>query len=145
MKVRVTPTQQKYLRLVERGQALLNEAERLRATSAKNCKHPNEFSKVLFFDRFAIGDWCTFCKQARYIDGQWGPQAVMEAEAKRRCTHPKAFLSDYTWEHDNGYGRQSQVVGELCGFCSAKKSWKNMGTWTTAEQQRRNRERERDD
>lgn len=53
------------------------------------------------------------------------------AEARARlyavgCTHPKSHRRDYTWEHDNGYGRQKLIIGEQCNLCFAKRSWKNM-------------------
>jgi len=45
------------------------------------------------------------------------------------CTHPEAYVTTYTWEHDNGYGRQSMIEGLRCELCLKRKPWKTMGSW----------------
>lgn len=37
------------------------------------------------------------------------------------CDHPMRYVDDYSWEHDNGYGRQTMRTGKLCGICHAVK------------------------
>lgn len=35
------------------------------------------------------------------------------------CDHPEKYVDNYHWEHDNGYGRQTQRVGKICNICRA--------------------------
>jgi len=51
-----------------------------------------------------------------------------------KCTH--AFYHPYSWEHDNGYGRQSMHKGRRCSTCGAVDLW-NDGGWVTQEDIRR--------
>lgn len=37
------------------------------------------------------------------------------------CDHSE--VEDYKWEHDNGYGRQSDHVGKRCRFCGWIDRW----------------------
>ena len=43
------------------------------------------------------------------------------------CDHPET--TEYTWEHDSGYGHQSTVTGLRCDLCGMRRPWKTMGTW----------------
>jgi hypothetical protein len=61
---------------------------------------------------------------------------TIRAELAKTCEHPSSVVTDFTWEHDNGYGRQSMVTGQRCTVCRAEKRWKNHGSWTTEEQRR---------
>lgn len=46
------------------------------------------------------------------------------------CTH--AYQCPYTWEHDDGYGRQSLIKGKSCSTCEAIDLW-NDGIWVALE------------
>jgi len=35
----------------------------------------------------------------------------------KNCKHPEEFVTDWDWEHDNGYGRQTKHIGKHCGIC----------------------------
>jgi hypothetical protein len=50
--------------------------------------------------------------RARPIEAE---TAALIKELRGICDHPET--RDYPWEHDNGYGRQSQNVGKQCVFC----------------------------
>jgi hypothetical protein len=39
------------------------------------------------------------------------------------CEHPSDMVVDYTWEHDDGYGRQTMITGKQCVVCFAKDHW----------------------
>lgn len=54
------------------------------------------------------------------------------------CTHPDEHVTTYTWEHDNGYGRQTKMQGLMCQLCMKRKSWKTMGGWHDASELRSN-------
>ena len=54
--------------------------------------------------------------------------ALLDVLLAEGCDHYKT--KEYTWEHDNGYGRQSKVVGIRCVHCGAEKSWNSQGYWT---------------
>ena len=43
------------------------------------------------------------------------------------CDHSQTEV--YDWEHDNGYGRQTKMIGTRCIFCFKKDYW-NRGQWT---------------
>lgn len=45
------------------------------------------------------------------------------------CAHPEEFHSPFHWEHDNGYGRQTRIIGRQCGICWKRDIW-NSGTWS---------------
>lgn len=38
------------------------------------------------------------------------------------CDHSQT--ADYTWEHDNGFGRQNPHIGSRCRFCGWVDLWK---------------------
>ncbi len=59
--------------------------------------------------------------------------AALRTAAALVCTHPTAYRAEFTWEHDNGYGRQSRVTGERCNLCGQQKRWKSMSSWQAAE------------
>lgn len=44
-----------------------------------------------------------------------------ELIASRACTH--SDVSDFPWESDNGYGRQSRMTGRRCDLCGAVDRW----------------------
>lgn len=44
------------------------------------------------------------------------------AQLQGICDHP--HTTDYVWEHDNGYGRQTQISGLRCRFCGWVDLWK---------------------
>jgi hypothetical protein len=65
-------------------------------------------------------------------------KAVARADAweeriRPACTHPNP--TTWTWEHDNGYGKQSKVEGQRCGLCGAIKHWASSSLWLTREDQ----------
>lgn len=35
------------------------------------------------------------------------------------CAHPEKYQAEYRWEHDNGYGRQTMIMGKRCSLCRA--------------------------
>lgn len=37
------------------------------------------------------------------------------------CDHPEAYLIESSWEHDNGYGRQTRYRTWICGLCRYRK------------------------
>ena len=39
------------------------------------------------------------------------------------CDHTQTAL--HGWEHDNGYGRQTQMTGKRCVFCGWVDLWNN--------------------
>jgi hypothetical protein len=43
------------------------------------------------------------------------------------CPHEDTSI--YQWEHDNGYGRQSNVNGRRCNICGAIKHWESSSNW----------------
>lgn len=47
---------------------------------------------------------------------------------ERDCDHPAAHVRPYHWEHDNGYGRQTEMVGRICGICLKKDHYAS-GWW----------------
>lgn len=53
--------------------------------------------------------------------------AATRAKLAKHCTHPEEFVTDYPWEHDNGYGRQTKHVGKFCRICRAKNLY---GRWS---------------
>lgn len=73
------------------------------------------------------------------------PETLRLAAAERRfeeahaaavevCEHPESYRVDCTWEHDNGYGRQTMVTGSRCNLCGAKQSWKGSSGWSRREE-----------
>ena len=34
-----------------------------------------------------------------------------------KCSHPKEHVIKYDWVSDNGYGRQSAMIGKICLIC----------------------------
>lgn len=46
------------------------------------------------------------------------------------CDHPEEYRSDFEWEHDNGYGRQTRHTSKLCDICGAENRW---GHWSKYE------------
>jgi len=63
-------------------------------------------------------------------------KAHAKTEAARKalgkeCTHPVEAQMPYQWEHDNGYGVQSQHEGIRCRLCGAEKAWKSSSYWTS--------------
>lgn len=42
------------------------------------------------------------------------------------CPHPE--VSDFRWEHDDGYGTQRKYVGKRCDFCGAEDHY-GTGNW----------------
>lgn len=48
----------------------------------------------------------------------------------RTCTHPEELHVPFSWEHDDGYGRQTLVEGVRCSLCGARKHWRNSSYWT---------------
>lgn len=57
-------------------------------------------------------------------------ERAKEALLAAGCTHPVAYLVDYQWEHDNGYGRQKWITGQRCRLCGAHQSWKGSSGWS---------------
>ena len=47
--------------------------------------------------------------------------AMARAELRKDCSHERVV--EYQWEHDNGYGRQSQCTGQRCTICDRKWPW----------------------
>lgn len=47
-----------------------------------------------------------------------------------RCTHPAERVTEFQWTHDDGYGKQSQMIGNRCSVCGAEKLWKSSTLWT---------------
>ncbi len=37
------------------------------------------------------------------------------------CTHP--VMREFSWEHDNGYGRQTTNIGLRCTLCLHENRW----------------------
>jgi hypothetical protein len=37
------------------------------------------------------------------------------------CDHSKQ--ENYIWEHDNGYGRQTKIIGKECCYCGCVDLW----------------------
>jgi hypothetical protein len=35
----------------------------------------------------------------------------------RNCKHPYHEVTEFAWEHDDGYGRQTMLSGLKCGIC----------------------------
>lgn len=56
----------------------------------------------------------------------------MRRKLAERCEHPSEFVKDYSWEHDNGYGRQTKMTGKWCHLCYGKDLW-NSGTFSKSE------------
>ncbi len=48
-------------------------------------------------------------------------EARQELRHDKTCTHSKTEM--YTWEHDDGYGRQSLRQGRRCVACGAVDRW----------------------
>jgi hypothetical protein len=46
---------------------------------------------------------------------------------EKSCTH--AFISDYRWTFDNGYGIMKKKTGKRCNSCLFVDPY-NQGTWT---------------
>lgn len=42
------------------------------------------------------------------------------------CSHPKEYVKEYNWEHDNGYGMQTMQQGLHCKLCGRKNPWSTM-------------------
>lgn len=59
--------------------------------------------------------------------------AKARAKLAKACTHPEEFVTNYRWEHDNGYGRQSMHTGRICGICLKRDPWVT-GNFYAAEQ-----------
>jgi hypothetical protein len=50
---------------------------------------------------------------------------VMRVAITKTCRHTQT--TEFKWEHDNGYGRQSQHVGLRCVFCLKVNRWPKVG------------------
>lgn len=65
---------------------------------------------------------------AKYL----GPMVALQKEIEESgdCNHTD--YEEYSWEHDNGYGRQSQHIGWYCRTCKAKNAYKtdSKAGWT---------------
>jgi hypothetical protein len=48
-------------------------------------------------------------------------EALLKEIIEIGCDHSNT--TDYRWEHDNGYGRQSNIVGKKCIYCGWIDSW----------------------
>lgn len=44
-------------------------------------------------------------------------------QLSENCNHPEEFVQPYTWEHDNGYGRQTKHDGRQCHICWKVNRW----------------------
>lgn len=42
-----------------------------------------------------------------------------------KCEHPSDYVTEFQWEHDSGYGRQSMQRGQLCTICRKVDLWRN--------------------
>lgn len=47
----------------------------------------------------------------------------------KSCSHP--VTEEWEWEHDDGYGRQSKVMGKRCKVCDLCNPWNRdyPGAW----------------
>jgi hypothetical protein len=52
-------------------------------------------------------------------------EVVGQLVGEGKCDH--SATSDYKWEHDNGYGRQSPQIGKKCTFCGFIDLWNRGG------------------
>lgn len=52
-----------------------------------------------------------------------------KAKLALTCDHPDAYVEDWKWEHDNGYGRQNWNIGKQCTICHATKSYTSDTRW----------------
>lgn len=55
--------------------------------------------------------------------------AAARIKLAENCDHPAKFVTEYNWEHDNGYGRQKWIKGKACGICGARQSWADFSGW----------------
>ena len=58
--------------------------------------------------------------QKEAIEASQTLQAYREEIAKD-CDHPTAYVTDWNYEHDNGYGRQTMIPAKFCTICRAEK------------------------
>lgn len=49
--------------------------------------------------------------------------SAIKKELAKDCPHPPAYVKDYRWEHDNGYGSQHMRTGKRCSLCDGKDAW----------------------
>jgi hypothetical protein len=49
------------------------------------------------------------------------------------CKHPEGRLESFSWEHDNGYGRQTERTGKRCRDCGRLCHWHPHGSWILPE------------
>lgn len=73
--------------------------------------------------------------QAMYDDLR---ERSRQAEAVRQeiakvCWHPEKYVEPYSWEHDNGYGRQHKIEGKRCRICYRLDLW-NRNQWVSREE-----------
>jgi hypothetical protein len=54
---------------------------------------------------------------AKLSSDEW----LLKEALKGVCDHSET--TTYTWEHDNGYGRQSKMKGKRCVFCGWLDLW----------------------
>ncbi len=48
---------------------------------------------------------------------------------KAGCTHK--YTEEYSWEHDNGYGRQKMLHGLRCKLCRKVQHWGSGTPWSS--------------
>lgn len=142
----LTQAQREYIKALklekERAlnEAFLLEVRRLRL--AKTCKHPLELQDRWTYNGCLVWNRCKICLKVRPDvivcgDVDYGTEKDIKDIMISFCRHQAAAVSEYKWESDNGYGRQSMQTGERCSICRAEKHWKNSSSWMSyAEQER---------
>ncbi len=141
IKRRLTKAQREYVEQkasVEYAQRVLEER---RKDLAKTCEHPDEMQEPWIYNESAVGWKCQICLKynATILGGSPSYRQLDEATAIliTYCPHPSFAVIDYEWEHDNGYGVQSKVVGERCMICRSKKHWRGSSLWVSYANQER--------
>lgn len=56
-------------------------------------------------------------KQKKIFEEGYNIQLQLESICDHTLTEP------YSWEHDNGYGRQTDICGNRCVYCRAEDVW----------------------
>lgn len=140
-KQRLTQAQREYLRQKLLTGLRIDELEESRKRLARTCKHPDRVQEPWIYSGCAVGWKCRICHKhlATILSGPSSYRHVDEETAVliTYCKHPSFAVVDYTWEHDNGYGKQSMVTGERCMICRSEKHWKSSSNWMShAEQER---------
>jgi hypothetical protein len=136
----LTKAQRSYKKLVEEAAASAEAASQLQEKYAPTCKHPHDLLHPYKFEGVEIGVRCDFCGLYGVSDdGPWTFRDDFLDAVKKSCKHPIAFIREFTWEHDNGYGRQKRLTGKECSLCRCRNYWDSQH-WSRPEDYQRSRE-----